>query len=374
MPENNYSQYKAMLAITKASLIAQFKSPSAVIFGFLFPMFFILIFGSGGGGMPSVAVAIKRGSDSANMASAIVKVNPILRIREYEPGEAGDFKMKDDLLKGRITAILEIKKSSDTNSAYIIEAVSSKASQERMQILNAVINGIISGIDKEKNKNKVQQPTYAAYSTPEPIGDRVYKRIDFILPGQLGFSLLSAGLFGISFLFFSLRETLVLKRFNATPLSRPFIIIGEAIARVIFQFVILSVIILMGKYLFGFTLVHGFTTFAEMMFICFIGLFVFMGFGFVISGISKNINVVPAITNAIGFPQFMLSGTFFPYEGLPKFLHPISKALPLTHLNDALRKISFEGLHLDSCWKQLGILGIWAVVIYAIAIKVFKWE
>jgi ABC-2 type transport system permease protein len=111
-----------------------------------------------------------------------------------------------------------------------------------------------------------------------------------------------------------------------------------------------------------------------MMFISFIGLFVFMGFGFVISGVSKNINAVPANTNAIGFPQFMLSGTFFPYESLPKFLHPIAKALPLTHLNDALRKISFEGLHLSDCWKQLGILGIWGVVIYIIAIKVFRWE
>jgi ABC-2 type transport system permease protein len=216
--------------------------------------------------------------------------------------------------------------------------------------------------------------TVAGINKLPPVGDRVYKRIDFILPGQLGFSLISAGLFGISFLFFSLRETLVLKRFNATPLSRPYIITGEALARVIFQFVILSVIILMGKYVFGFTLVNGITTFAEMMFICFIGLFVFMGFGFIISGISKNINVVPAITNAIGFPQFMLSGTFFPYESLPKFLQPVSKALPLTHLNDALRKISFEGLHLSDCWKQLGILGIWGIVVYIIAVKVFKWE
>jgi ABC-2 type transport system permease protein len=59
---------------------------------------------------------------------------------------------------------------------------------------------------------------------------------------------------------------------------------------------------------------------------------------------------------------------------LPSFLHPIAKALPLTHINDALRKISFEGLHLGDCLPQIGILSIWGIVIYIIAIKVFRWE
>jgi ABC-2 type transport system permease protein len=372
MTRNNYSQLKAMLAITKASLIAQFKSPSAVIFGFLFPLFFILIFGSGGGGVPGVAIALNSQADTANELYGIIRQVPNVFIRKYENTAEGNARKEDDLLKGRITAILDIQPAkNDSLKKYTVEIKSSRASQERVGLLEMILRGIVSGMDAKMDRGRT---TVAGINKLPPVGDRVYKRIDFILPGQLGFSLISAGLFGISFLFFSLRETLVLKRFNATPLSRPYIITGEALARVIFQFVILSVIILMGKYVFGFTLVNGITTFAEMMFICFIGLFVFMGFGFIISGISKNINVVPAITNAIGFPQFMLSGTFFPYEGLPKFLQPVSKALPLTHLNDALRKISFEGLHLSDCWKQLGILGIWGIVVYIIAVKVFKWE
>jgi ABC-2 type transport system permease protein len=130
----------------------------------------------------------------------------------------------------------------------------------------------------------------------------------------------------------------------------------------------------LGKYLFGFTLVNGLRTFAELLVLCFFGLIVFMGFGFMISGVAKSINTVPVLTNLIGFPQFMLSGTFFPYKGLPAFLHPLCKILPLTHLNDALRKIAFEGQTLLDCLPEIGILSIWVVVIYAIAFKVFKWE
>ena len=40
-----YSQITALLAITKASLRATFRSPSAVVFSFAFPLIFILVFG-----------------------------------------------------------------------------------------------------------------------------------------------------------------------------------------------------------------------------------------------------------------------------------------------------------------------------------------
>lgn len=361
-----------MLAITRSSLAAQFRSPSALIFGFLFPLFFILIFGSSNTGVPGVAIALDQQTDTANMVYSAIRSVPNITIRKYSNDESGKAKMTDDLLKGRITAIVKIEPNRrDSLKKFQISIASSKASQERIGLLEFMLSSVVSRIDKVSNAGL---PTVAEITRAEPIGTRVYKKIDYILPGQLGFSLISAGLFGVSFLFFSLRETLVLKRFNATPLKRPYIILGEALARIIFQLLILTVIIMIGVYAFGFTLINGFQTFVEMMLICLLGLFVFMGFGFVISGVSRNMNAIPAITNAIGFPQFMLSGTFFPYEGLPKFLHPVAKALPLTHLNDALRKISFEGLHLTDCWKQLGILGIWGVVVYIIAIRVFKWE
>ena len=99
-----------------------------------------------------------------------------------------------------------------------------------------------------------------------------------------------------------------------------------------------------------------------------------MGFGFFISSVSKNQNVIPIYANLFMFPQYFLSGTFFPKTVLPQSIHWLIEALPLTALNDALRKVAFEGLHLNDCWKQMGILGAWGVVIYTFAIWVFRWE
>ncbi|HNC38580.1 MAG TPA: ABC transporter permease, partial [Chitinophagaceae bacterium] len=83
---------------------------------------------------------------------------------------------------------------------------------------------------------------------------------------------------------------------------------------------------------------------------------------------------IPLLINLFGFPQMMLSGTFFPIDVFPTWLQEICKLLPLTQYNDAIRKISFEGLHITDCLKELGIMGIWIAVIYIILGKVLKWE
>jgi ABC-2 type transport system permease protein len=74
------------------------------------------------------------------------------------------------------------------------------------------------------------------------------------------------------------------------------------------------------------------------------------------------------------FPQLLLCGTFFPVEVFPKWLQFFCNLLPLTHFNNAMRDISFEGATLLSTWKDVGALLIWGVVLYSVAIKVFKWE
>jgi ABC-2 type transport system permease protein len=99
-----------------------------------------------------------------------------------------------------------------------------------------------------------------------------------------------------------------------------------------------------------------------------------MGFGFIISGVAKNETSVPPLSNIITLPQFLLSGTFFSTAAFPKWLQPISNALPLTHLNNAMRKVAFEGVGITEVGHELLILLAWGVVIYAVAIKTFKWE
>ncbi|PVD50876.1 ABC transporter permease [Terrimonas sp.] len=366
----SYSQFKAMLAITKAALIAIFRSPSAVVFSFAFPLVFILVFGFlGGSGGVSLRAAFTPDADTSSQLYRIINTIPGIKIVEKSPEE-----ITEDLEKGRLTATISIQKNNKTASpAYFVNLTSSEAvNPQNIQVLKSILGSIITNMDKQQFPD---QPTVAAINNNiEKIPGRTYRTIDFILPGQLGFSLLSAGVFGVAFLFFNLRQTLVLKRFFATPISRTHIVLGEGLSRVIFQLITAVVILLIGHYFFHFTLVHGWLTFVELLVLSFIGLMVFMSFGFVVSGLAKNESSIPPLANIVTMPQFLLSGTFFPIDNFPTWLQPLCKILPLTHLNDAMRNIAFEGIHLTACGKQLGILAIWAVIGYSLAVKLFKWE
>jgi ABC-2 type transport system permease protein len=134
------------------------------------------------------------------------------------------------------------------------------------------------------------------------------------------------------------------------------------------------IIILVGHYAFHFTLVNGLVTFAEIMVLSFIALILFMGFGFIVSSVAKNESTIPPFANLITLPQFLLAGTFFSIDNFPTWLQPISRMLPLTHFNNAMRNIAFEGAGLKDCGFELGVLGIWIVIVYIVAFKTFKWE
>ncbi|MBC7936223.1 MAG: ABC transporter permease [Rhizobacter sp.] len=368
-----YSQLRAMWAITKASLRSILRSPSAVVFSFVFPFIFILIFGfigNSGGGQAYRALLDPK-SDTSNALYAALKNNGSIKFVQYKD----TFAQKLDMQKGRLAGnILITKNDTSSRTPYNVSLTSTSSSADKWPQLKALLDNTINNVSNTVYKGR---PAYAGFNFDaerDVTTIRQYKTIDFILPGQLGFSLLSSGVFGVAFMFFNLRSTLVLKRFFATPISRSYIILGESFSRVIFQMLTAIVIIGAGYLFFDFTLVNGLRTFAEMLFLSFIGLLLFMGFGFIVSGLAKSDSTIPPFANLITMPQFLMGGTFFSIEAFPKWLQPISRAMPLTHLNDAMRSVAFEGRNLWEVKGEIGYLLIWTVAVYIIATKVFKWE
>lgn len=360
-----YSNIKATLAIAKASFRSILRSPSAVLFSLLFPLIFIVVFGFIGSGGLKVDVGVAQNNDASSpIYKALQHIQIVHLVEEDEKS------MNQDLEKGRIDAILYIEKNLTGKPAYFVNVKYTEASKEKGNIFKSVLNELILPM----NTQAMQGPPPVAEIKATTIKGRAYKSIDFILPGQLGFALLSTGVFGTAFVFISLRLTLVIKRFFATPVKKASIVLGEAIARIVFALFTAVFIIVVGHFAFGFTLIHGVTTVLNMLVLSTIGLIVFLGFGLAVSGIAKNESTVPPIANIITLPQFLLSGTFFSISAFPTWLQPISRALPLTYLNDALRKVAFEGASLWDVNHQILILLLWGVGIYALAVKVFKWE
>lgn len=365
---SSYSQVKAFRAITRAALRSISKSPSAVVFTIAFPLIFILVFGFVGDfGGAKIKIALAPGTDTTANFFSVLREKHLIKVVAYK--DSADLKSK--LEKGRVDVLLSLEKTKAGIPEYdiFLQAAGPSSIAPSNQLKSEILQ-IISLQDPELHSRMAQ----LADIRQSVLQKKEFKTIDFILPGQLGFSLLAASVFGTAFVFFNLRQGLVLKRFFATPIRRENIILAEGTARMIFQILGALLIILIGRFCLGYTLIHGWITVVNMLVICAIGLLVFMSFGFIISGIAKSESTIPPLANILTLPQFLLAGTFFPIDVFPAWLQVISRVLPLTYLNDALRAVAFDGAALWDVKLDIGILILWGIIGYFVAGKVFKWE
>jgi ABC-2 type transport system permease protein len=363
------SQWRATIALSKYSLIATLRSPTSVVFSLAFPIFFIIIFGSlvGDYGGP-IKVAVAPGCDTVNaIYKAVAKIPAFRFVAGLGAGE-----IDDAIKKGTIGVELNIVSDGGFSLLphYRVTLTAPDSGSRALNLLRMATSASLRELD---GKVFPRNPSLASFSVVRVPG-RLHKAIDFVLPGQLGFSLLMAGVFGSSFLLFSLRQNFVLKRLRATPVRKRSIIGGEMLSRFFFHVIGFMIMVGLGYFVFDFTLVNGFVTVVEMLLYSLFGLGIFMGIGFIISGAVQNEHSVTPVANTLTLPQMLLCGLFFPIESYPHWLQSFCHVLPLTFFVDGLRKIAFDGLHFWELPVQVGGLLIWTVVIGVWAVKAFKWE
>jgi ABC-type polysaccharide/polyol phosphate export permease len=83
---------------------------------------------------------------------------------------------------------------------------------------------------------------------------------------------------------------------------------------------------------------------------------------------------VTGLMNVVMMPMFVLSGIFFSADRFPQVLQPLIRILPLTALNDAMRAVVLEGLHLSALSAPLAVLVLWTLVSFAVGLKLFRWS
>lgn len=365
-----FSQLPKIWSMAFYSFRAQLRNPATFAFGFIFPVVFISIFGLiGNGGSTSVKLGIPNGSSDQTMVyKAFEQVGAIKLSR----GNEAD--LTSELSKGKIDGVVLIKTESPTQPLnvppYNVTLKTSNANAQTSAVAVTLVGGVV---DKINLKIAAGEKLPITLETKE-ISGREFRYIDFILPGQIGFAILSTAIFGTAFGLIFLKKTLVLKRIFATPTRPISIILGQGLARLISALMQATLILVFGVLVFQFHLANGWFTFLEMLVLSGLGLVVFLGFGLLISGISSDENSVAPVANLITVPQFLLSGSFFSTDLFPNWLQPIANHLPLYYLNDAMRKVATEGAGFADIWTQIVALIIWGIIAYFIASRTFKWQ
>lgn len=344
------------------SFKAQTRNPATFAFGFIFPIVFISIFGVIGNSQQKFTIGIPNNESQQNPVIQVLQRQSYITLKSDTENN-----LRTQLKQGKLAAVLLLTQN---KHKYHISLITSSADPQESAPMQSIIKGIVD----ELNLKLAGVNNPAIILTNQEVSGRQSRYIDFALPGQIGFSLLSTAIFGTVFGLIYLKKAGVLKRMFSTPTKPLTILLAQGTSRLIMAILQTLLIVGIGILFFQFYLPHGFLTFLEIMILSAFGLIAFLGFGYFMAGLANDENSAGPLVNLITLPQFLLSGTFFSTDSLPNWLQPVANNLPLSYFNIAMRKVTTEGGSLVDTWPYLLGLLLWGVFMYLLAAKTFRWE
>lgn len=216
----------------------------------------------------------------------------------------------------------------------------------------------------------------AGRSDPVASTDRLVREpgsryIDFLIPGLLGMNLMGSAMWGIGFAIVDARRKKLMKRLIATPMPRSYYLASFLLSRLGLLVLEVLVVVGFGMGIFGVP-VRG--SWIGLLALCVLGSFSFSALGLLVASRPRTIEAASGIMNVVMMPMWIVSGVFFSSSRFPDALQPAIHALPLTAIIDALRMHMLQGASLAQLTPQMGTLGVWLVISFALALKLFRWK
>lgn len=350
-----------------------FRDRTAIFFTIMFPLIFLFVFGSlnGGGGDISFKVALVNHSDSAFAGQFYqqLKEGKVLDVNSDVTTLDG---AKDKMSRSELDATIilpegfgDIVKGKDYPGGEA-KVVYTQNNQQSASALTAILNEQFKAINSKFVSSEAPFTVQG-----EQLNERSLSAFDYTFAGLLGFSIIGIGIFGPINVFPELKKMGILRRLSTTPLKVWQYFVATAIGQVLVGLISITIMFIVALTVFDLQVVGSLF---ELGVLLVLGIITILGIGLALGGWAKNERQVAPLANSIVFPMMFLSGTFFPRFLMPEWLQVVSGFLPLTPVIDGIRLILTEGKHLIDILPQIGLIGLWAVVIYAIAFKVFRWE
>ena len=234
----------------------------------------------------------------------------------------------------------------------------------------ATIRGVVEQIVEVFNTLATRQnPPEVVTVQYESLVSENYRFIDYFVPGLIGMTIMTTGVFGAVGWNTRNRELGILKKLATTPLSKFEWIIGVVLFEVVMCAISTVVILAVGVLVFELRVLPDIYSIILIV----AGAITFPGMGMVIARFVKETDSADAAANAITFPMMFLSGSFFPLEMMPEFLREIAKVLPLTYLNNGLRDSMVYGNASSALYNSVIVLVV-GIVFIIIGSLITSWR
>ena len=350
-----------------------FRDKQAIFFTIVFPLIFLFVFGglNSGSGDVSFRVALVNNSDTS-FAKEFVKSSQDSKILKVDKDVSTLDAAKEKMSQSQIDATIvlpkdfgEMKDGAKYPSGQA-QIVYTANNEQSARALSSILDAQFKGINTKFVKNETP---FSVKS--ERLNERSLSPMDYTFAGLLGFAIIGMGIFGPVNVFPELKKMGILRRLSTTPLKVWQYFLATMIGQAIIGLLSLSIMFVVAILVFNLKVVGNYF---ELTLFLVLGIMAILGIGLALGGWAKNERQAAPLSNIVVFPMMFLSGTFFPRFLMPEWLQTVSNFLPLTPIIDGIRLIATEGAHLIDVLPQLGLIGVWTVVIYAIAFRVFRWE
>jgi ABC-2 type transport system permease protein len=363
-----------VLTFARINTRRYFRDRTAIFFTVAFPLIFLFVFGGlFGNSNNSVSFNIALLNQSNTQASqTIAKELNDGKILKVNTDVTNINDAKQRMNRGEIDATIilppnfgDVKKGTTYPSGQA-EILYSQNNAQAAQTLQSVLQGEFKAINAKLVDNK--EPFTV---TSQQTNDQSLSSFDYTFTGLLGFSVLGMGIFGPINIFPELKKQGILRRFHTTPIRVWQYFMSTMITQAAIGLFAMAVLFAVAISVFHLKVVGNVF---ELAIYIVLSIMMILGIGLALGGWAKNERQAAPLSNIVTFPMMFLSGTFFPRFLMPEWLQHVSAFLPLTPVIDGLRMIATEGKHLVDILPQLGLIGLWGIVIYAVAFRVFRWE
>jgi len=341
----------ALWQLTRARMLSFLREPEVAFWVFAFPVLMTLALGIAfrSSGTPRSRIGVEQGPGADSVAVALARSSD-LEVLLVSPADADAA-----LRRGKVAVLVK----PEAGGAPVLRSDPTRPEARLAQLAT------VDALERAAGRVDVARPRAEAVVRP---GSRY---IDFLLPGLIGFNLMSTGFWGIGFAIVNWRQQKLLRRLAATPMRRSDFLLALILARLIWLVLEVGVILVFGAFTFH-TAVRG--SWPAFALVTLLGTMAFAGLGLLIAVRARTIEAVSGLMNVVQLPMWLLSGSFFSAERFPAVMQPVIQVLPLTLVNNALRAVMNESAGLTAVLPAAGLLALWGLASFFAALKWFRWD
>ncbi len=344
------------------------RSRVGLFFSLIFPIILILLFGAifSNSGSSAVPIYVQNNDNNSTAstgfisalnsthAMAITLVSPGVNFSQYLAAHSGSSGL---VIPSGFQADLGLKKP--VNLTIYGNPTTST---------NGIVVGVTNAVVSEFNL-KAAGATAIVSTQTVSVASTTYKYIDYLIPGLVGFSVLTSPMFALVNISSQYKRDKIFKQLSLTPLTKTEWLISKITWYVFLTFVSFFLMTGAGTLFFGAHITYSLGIIPFLLLVPFL----FVSLGMLVGTVSKSVESAAVVGNLITFPMMFLSGTFFPVSTMPSYLQSLAQVLPLYYVIDGLNNVMLYS-NPTAALRDIGVLVVLSVVIFSLAVRFFKWR